>query len=174
MSTRSGQATNPSLRRFREKNRPPQGEPWVWFTLDVFQSDAWSAMPLCARRVVERVMIEHMQHGGKDNGSLPVTYDDFQAYGIRRASIKQGISISQELGWIDIVQPGLRGHGIARRATRYGLTWLPRSDWTPASDRWRAVTPEAAQQVLRRQRLDPAVSTDQQPRYRRHLRVLSR
>jgi hypothetical protein len=130
-------------------------------------------MPLFARRVVERVMIEHMQHGGADNGNLPVTYDDFQSYGIRRASIKQGISISEELGWIDIVQPGLRGHGKARRPTRYGLTWLPRGDWTPASDRWRTVTLEGAQQVLRRHRADQAVSTDQQPPCRRRLRILS-
>jgi len=150
--SRSGQATNPSLRRFKNKNRPPPGEPWIWFTREMLESDSWSAMPLYARRVVERVVLEHMSHGGAENGGLPVTYDQFEEFGVRRATIKVAITIAVELGWIDVVQPGLRGHGSARRPTVYGLTWLPRADWTPPSNRWRTITREMALEVLRRHR----------------------
>jgi hypothetical protein len=93
-------------------------------------------------------MIEHMSHAGTDNGRLPVTYDDFEAYGIRRSSIGQAITIAIKLGWIDLVVPGVRGSGIARRPHQFGLTWLPRADFTSATNRWKGVTQEMADAVL--------------------------
>jgi hypothetical protein len=146
--TRSGQAENPSKGRFRKKNAPPRDEPWIWLTREMLESTAWRALPTAARRIVERVLIEHMAHAGTQNGDLPVTYDDFVAHGTRRSSIKAAISIAERLGWVDVVIPGVRGHGVARRATTYGLTWLPRADWTPASNRWRRITDADAAAIL--------------------------
>ena len=37
---------------------------------------------LPARRVLERVILEHMAHGGTQNGDLTVTYDDFALNGL--------------------------------------------------------------------------------------------
>jgi hypothetical protein len=49
--------------------------------IEMLESPAYRALSLSARRALERIEIELAQHGGKDNGSLPVTYDDFQRYG---------------------------------------------------------------------------------------------
>ena len=65
-------------RRWRAVNRPKGA--FVWFTREFLASQAWREMPLAARRVVERVAIEHMNHGGTLNGSLIVTYNDFEKF----------------------------------------------------------------------------------------------
>jgi hypothetical protein len=150
--TRSGQATNPSLRRFQKRNRPPPGEAFICITREMLESDSWRAMPLYARKIVERIMLEHMAHAGRENGGLKITYAQFAAYGVRRAAVKSAISIAEELGWIDTVERGIRAYGSARRPSRYGLTWLLRSDWTPASNRWRNLTREEARAVVARHR----------------------
>jgi hypothetical protein len=45
-------------------------------------SPAWLALPDNARRVLDRLELEHMQHGGAENGVLVVTFDDFERHGI--------------------------------------------------------------------------------------------
>jgi hypothetical protein len=130
-------------RRWQKMNRPLGA--FIWFTLEMLQSPAWSMMPLSARRVVERVAIEHMKHGGTLNGSLVVTYDDFQKFGVRRKSIAPAIEKAVALGFLDVTGRGFRSYGIARRPSTYALTWLPRCDGTPASNRWRKITEPAAE-----------------------------
>jgi hypothetical protein len=44
-------------------------------TIEMIKSPAWSVLSLSARRVLDRIEIEHADHGGYDNGKLPVTYD---------------------------------------------------------------------------------------------------
>jgi hypothetical protein len=49
--------------------------------IEMMESDAWRALSLAGRRVIDRVEIEHGHHGGTDNGKLPVTFDQFCEYG---------------------------------------------------------------------------------------------
>jgi hypothetical protein len=119
----------------------------------MLNSPAWRAMPLCARQVVERIAIEHMQHGGNENGKLPVTYDDFRKYGIRRNTVAYAIAVAVALGWIDVAEQGHRGAAGQRRATRYALTWVDRWDGTPRTNRWNAIkTEEPAKETVARVR----------------------
>jgi hypothetical protein len=103
-------------RRWRAMNRPKGA--FVWFTRELLESQAWSAMPLAARRVVERVAIEHMNHGGTRNGALVVTYDDFEKFGVRRKSIAQAIKKAAALGFLDVTGKGHRSYGNAPRRTQ--------------------------------------------------------
>jgi hypothetical protein len=129
-----------SSRFSRKPNAPPAEEPWVWLTRDMMESESWRALTSNARRVLDRIMIEHMSHGGTQNGELIVTYDDFVRFGLSsRRATAQGIRIAVALGFLDVTIRGMRSYGGARRASRYGLTWLPRSDRTPASNRWRSI-----------------------------------
>lgn len=112
----------------------------MWFTRAMYESPAWDAMPLAARRVMERVVLEHMAHGGTRNGELVVTYDDFARYGLSsRRATATGLRAAEALGFIDVTARGRLCYGGARVASRYGLTWLPRCDGTPASNRWEAI-----------------------------------
>jgi hypothetical protein len=124
-------------RRWRAMNRPKGA--FVWFTREHLASQAWREMPLAARRVVERVLIEHMSHAGTLNGSLVVTYDDFEKFGVRRKSIGSAIKKAVALGFLDVTGKGHRSYGIGRRPSTYGITWLPRCDGTPPSNRWRKI-----------------------------------
>jgi hypothetical protein len=126
--------------RRRSLNGPPQDEPWVWYTRDMLESDAWRAMPIGARRVLDRIVLENMAHAGTRNGSLIVTYDDFVDFGLAsRRATASAIRTASQLGFIDIVEPGRRSFGGVRRPSQFGLTWLDRCDGTARSNRWRTI-----------------------------------
>jgi hypothetical protein len=129
-----------SRRRHRRAPGPPPDEPWVWLTEELLRSPAWRALPLCGRVVVETILLEHRAHAGAENGGLKVTYDDFARQGLgSRNTIATGIRIAVALGFVDVTFQGRRSYGGARQASMYGLTWMARSDGTPATNRWRRV-----------------------------------
>ena len=106
-------------------------------------SHAWNQLTLNARRVLDRLLIEHMNHAGTCNGQLVVTYDDFEALGIRRNSIKPAINLAKKLGFLKIIRPGRGGKGPSRLPTIYALTWLPIGDSPPTND-WKRAGPEVS------------------------------
>ena len=124
--------------KFRKLNSVPNGQAFVWFTREMVESPAWRAMSQNARLVVDRVCVEHMAHGGGQNGSLPVTYDDFQRTGIRRGSIRRAIAEALALGFVEMTRKGTRGYGDwAGAPSLFRLAWLPTSENGPATIRWR-------------------------------------
>ena len=90
---------------------------WVPHTIEMLKSPAWSVLSLSARRVLDRIEIERADHGGNDNGRLPVTYDDFERYGIHRHSIAaaireiEALALRKSLNVAAPVTPSL-GHRI--------------------------------------------------------------
>lgn len=127
---------------------PPKGEPWAWLTRDMFASHAWRAMPSAARRVLDRLIIEYLNHAGTNNGEIVCTFTDFEKYGIRRPSIAEALEKLQALGWIDIVERG-GSYADVRIPSRYSLTWL-NGKFGPASNRWRSIQTQGdARRALR-------------------------
>src|SRR5829696_1304072 len=57
---------------------------FIAHSLELRTSPAWRALPDNARRVLDRLELEHMQHAGGRNGTLICTFDDFAKNGIRR------------------------------------------------------------------------------------------
>ena len=45
--------------------------------VEMLESPAWRALSLSAHRVLDRLDIENRHHGGKDNGKLIVTFEQF-------------------------------------------------------------------------------------------------
>lgn len=129
-------------------------------------------MNLSARMVVERIALEHLGHGGANNGRLVVTYDNFVKHGIRRASIALAIEQARALGWIQVVERG-RSYGEAHTPSLYALTWLPTLDGKAASNRWKAIsTDERALAVIERARSNWIERPEAQDR-RKKLRAAS-
>src|SRR5438067_2097010 len=125
-------------RRFKEGNRPPEGTSWCWITSEMLQSPAWRALSGNAIKIVMRVALEHLKHGGVDNGRLPVTYADFKRDGVRHNNVREAIQIATNLGWIERRDPGeVPWHGNVRAPGMFAVTWLPRHDGAPATNRWR-------------------------------------
>ena len=140
----TGRSTHvPASSRVRKANRPPEDQPWVWITREMMESPAWRAMSENARRLLDRVMLEHMAHAGTENGNLPVTYDDLGRWGIRRNSVAPVIAEAVALGWL-LHQRGQASHVAGKgHPQRFGLAWLPTSDGEPAVDGWRRITTTA-------------------------------
>jgi hypothetical protein len=111
--------------------------PFVLHSLEMRESPAWRALSDNARRILDRIEVEHMAHGGAENGKLICTYDDFQNAGIRRKSISRAIRECVALGFLEItIQGGLKRADI-RRPSNYRLTYVngrgespdPTHDW---------------------------------------------
>lgn len=125
--------------RDTDGHRPPEGSSWAWATEEMLSSPAWRAMNLPARRVLDRIILEYLNHNRKENGNLIVTFSDFQRFGIRRASVAKAISDLVALGWIDVISRG--GSAIAefRNPSIYSLTWVSRKDRSPRTNRWKRI-----------------------------------
>lgn len=111
--------------------RPPANEPWCWQTRELRASDAWRSQSINARRFVDFLLLEHMGKGGRANGELKAPQRQLEEFGMPKTCIADAIREAEELGLVDCRRAGMRA------ATTYALTWLPRKDGTPATDRWR-------------------------------------
>lgn len=107
--------------------------PFVMHRRDLLESCAWRVLTIQARRLLDRIELEHLRRGGKHNGNLKVSYNAFRDHGVgRRGSIVWAISQAEALGLIEVV------HGGRGAANAYRLTYLP-SPAADATDEWRAV-----------------------------------
>jgi hypothetical protein len=91
--------------------------------VEMLKSPAYRALSLAAHRVISRVEIELADHGGKDNGKLPVTYDNFQDYGIDRHAIAPAIRQAVALGFLEITRPGRAGNAEWRTPNLFRITY---------------------------------------------------
>jgi hypothetical protein len=129
-------------------NRPPPGEPFVCLTRNLLRSPAFRAMSGAACSVLFRVMIEHLNHAGTDNGRLRVTQRQFAEYGIRKQTIPDAIAEAEALGFIERVDRGRRSYGsFPGRAAVFRLTMLGIADGTDicdATNEWKRLPDMAA------------------------------
>lgn len=130
--------------RIRKAQGPPRGARWIWLTEEMLISPAWRTLNAIGMSILTRVVLEHLYHGGRENGRLVVTYSDLESFGARRQSIAVTLDVLVALGWLDVVEKGGRSWADIRRPSRYALTWLPRADGTPASNKWKTAKDLAA------------------------------
>jgi hypothetical protein len=93
-------------------------------TIEMLQSPAWRVLSLSARRLLDRIEIELARHGGKDNGALPVTFDNFEDYGIERHAIGPAQREAEALGFIGLIR-GAGGNAEFRKPSLFRLTYRP-------------------------------------------------
>jgi hypothetical protein len=109
---------------------------FAWQLIEMLASPAYRVLSQSAYRVLARIQIEHDHHGGKDNGRLPVTYEDFEAYGIERHAIAPAIRELEALGFIEVTERGRAGNAEFRSPNRFRLTFQPTQADQP-TDKWR-------------------------------------
>jgi hypothetical protein len=105
------------------RRRPTIGAQFAARRIDMLRSPAYRALSLSAHRILARLEIEFANHGGTDNGRLPVTYDDFEQYGIHRHAIAPAIREVVALGFVEITEAGRAGNAEWRRPNRFRLTY---------------------------------------------------
>jgi hypothetical protein len=137
---------------------------WAARSIEMLESPAYRTLSLSAHRALARIEIELAHHGGNDNGKLPVTFDDFVRYGVRRHSIGSSLDELETLGFIKITQHGKMAKGAEyRRPNLFLLATRPDLEGVgPERCRWRRFqTLEEAERALeqvraRRQNLKAA------------------
>jgi hypothetical protein len=87
-------------------------------------------------------------HGGTDNGKLPVTYDDFERYGIHRHAIGPAIREVVALGFVEITEAGRAGNAEWRKPNLFRLTYR-QTKYEPTNDWDKIKTPEEAEAMAR-------------------------
>jgi hypothetical protein len=114
--------------------------------------------------VLARIEIEHAHHGGKENGRLPVTYDDFVRYGIHRHAIAPAIRELAALGFIEITQRGRAGNAEFRSPSMYRLTYRNAKDERgDGTHEWQRIeTIEQAEAIAKIARRDSDQTTQKQ------------
>lgn len=111
-------------------------EQFIPIVRSLLESNALAVLNGVARRCLDRLLLEHLDHAGKENGRLKVTYGDFEAFGIRRASIAAALRELVAAGLIEVVQKGRGGNREYRKPHIFRITFLPTPEAEP-TDEWR-------------------------------------
>jgi len=93
------------------KRKNKISEQFVYYTRGMIDSPAYRALSLQARKVLRRLELEHMAHGGQDNGKLPCRYHDFINYGCRKNGLSAALIEVEALGFAKTVTLGTRAFG---------------------------------------------------------------
>jgi hypothetical protein len=131
--TRPGQAGIPGERRARKI----EGQ-FIPRLLAMIESPAYRALSLSAHRCLTRIEAEHLHHGGKENGQLPVTYCHFREYGIDGHAIAPALRELEALGFIQITEHGVAGNSAHRAPNKFRLTYI-HSGRAMATHEWRQI-----------------------------------
>lgn len=147
---------------------PKIGGPYVAHTREMLQSPAWRTLSLGARRLLDRIELEHLAHGGKDNGKLPVTFDQFVDYGIHRHAIAPGMRECSALGMLEITRQGCAGNAEFRSPNQFRITYLPSMGTIQPTNEWRSITTlDLAEALAREARKQPQNPRQQPPKHTR-------
>jgi hypothetical protein len=108
---------------------------FVPHTLKLLSSPAWRALSREAHLLLGRIEIEHMRHGGQENGRLIIPYADLETYiGGHCRVVTRALLDVEALGLLQISR-GRAGHGVYHLPNTYRLTYLATTD-APPSNEW--------------------------------------
>jgi hypothetical protein len=118
--------------------------------IEMLRSPAMRVLSLSARRILDRIEIELAEHGGTDNGRLPVTYDDFENFGIHRHSIAPAINELVALGFVQVTELGRAGNAEWRSPSKYRLTYRHSYEGANPTNEWKRIqTLDDAERIVR-------------------------
>jgi hypothetical protein len=123
----------------RQKRRTEIGDNFITYKRSMMESPAFRVLGYSELRAMQRIEIEHMSHGGAENGRLQVTFDQFVEWGIDRKAIAPALRILSLLGFLEITTPGHAGAAGEGKANRFRLTYVNCKTREQPTDEWRRV-----------------------------------
>jgi hypothetical protein len=125
------------------------GEQFIRHTRALLESAAWAALSLAARRILDRLEVEHMAHGGKQNGRLKVSFTQLAAHlGVRRRNtVATALRELEAVHLVEISRSGYREAIKGRETNAYRLTYL-RAHTGGAGHEWRQHDPKPGDDSL--------------------------
>ncbi len=139
---------------------PPKETAWVWHTIDLLCSPAWKVRSNQLIKLLNMLEIEHLRHGGAENGYLNQTYSQIEKQGLPRKFIAATIAEGEELGLLEC-EHGTRQSKTMSHMSVFRLTYLPckRSDpdyqggkpfYACATDEWKRIGADQAKAITQR------------------------
>ena len=127
--------------------------------IEMLRSPAFFVLSLTGRRILDRLEIEWADHGGRDNGKLPLTFADLKKFGMANPNHNaRGFRELCALGFIEKTRTGRAGIGEHRTANLFRITYLSANGEAP-TDEWRRIaTIEEAERIAREARKKLPVS----------------
>jgi hypothetical protein len=138
-------AANPMRRSWLNDDSSEGG--WIAHRRILLVSPSWRRRPVPVAKILDRLEIEHLDHGGKKNGSLVVTYDQIVEFGVSRRSIKPAIAAAVKLGLLVVIQSD-EWAGNIKQPNGYRLTYVPETARRAPTDEWLSITDEQAQTIF--------------------------
>lgn len=140
------------------------------------RSPAWRAAPDHCRRALDRLELEHLNHGLQQNGKLCVTYDNFVEAGIPRAAVRLAIVQAVHLGFVEITR---RGNGRANLPNLFRLTYAKQlapdgKKGDPETDEWQQIETDEQAKAALRSAEDEVIREREQLRERKAARVAAK
>jgi len=135
------------MSKYLRRNRI--GEQFAARTIRMLESPAYRVLSIHAHRVLARIEIELAHHGGRENGKLPVTFDHFVEYGVRRHSVAPAIRELEALGFIEVTEQGRAGNAEWRRPNKFRITYRNVDRAKPTNEWERIETDEEAEMIAK-------------------------
>ena len=129
--------------------RSPQGQ-FIALTKDLLRSTAWQTRPINCARLIDYLMLEHLEHGGAENGRLKAPYTGLEKFGIARRYISGAIKEAEDRGLIAVKRGGPKGRQF-REDSLYRLTFMHTNEKEqdgkyeipiPPTNEWKQYVPE--------------------------------
>lgn len=130
---------------------------FITHRLEMLISASWRHAPRPLLRMIERLEIEHLRHGGFENGNLYVSYKQFVLAGISKRSIRPTMELGKALGLMDYRQEE-EPRGDIRPPNAYRLTYVPAKGKNAPTDEWKAITDERAKQLVEQYKAEEKTS----------------
>lgn len=99
---------------------------------------------------------EHAGEGavrGNENGKLPVTYADFERYGVHHDAVAPAVREAVALGFLEVTEVGRAGNAEYRTPSKYRLTYRHTKHAEPTHEWRRIKTPEEAASIAKAARV---------------------
>lgn len=135
-----GRSSGKLVGRAKKLRSPPGGMPWRWLTRELLESPAWRLRGVNTARLIDFLLVEDMNHAGTENGNLPATYNQLEAWGVGRRCIKGAIDEAEFLGLVRVEKGGY--FGGKTEMSLYRLTFYADREGNPATNEWKSKTEE--------------------------------
>jgi hypothetical protein len=122
----------------RKRRKTSIGRQFVPRIAEMLESPAFRVLSQGGHRVLARLELEHAHHGGAENGSLPVTFGDFERYGMDHQSVAPAQREVQALGFAEITERGRPSESdFGRHPHHWRLTYLHGAYGEIPTDEWK-------------------------------------
>lgn len=105
----------------------------------LLESPGYRRLNLPAFKILTFLKIEHVRHGGMENGNLLAPHLQLRGLGISGRKIRPALTMLEAFGIIRRTSDGSRQGGRPNAAT-YALTWLPTCDGSMPTEDYKAIT----------------------------------